>query len=762
MANLYRVDEMESLIRSDLSEPSQVFLTSAMILQAMNDGYKDVALKALCIESEFVTVTVPGSRLIPFLGHRVNYIIPGGWVSDIMTMYQHYLDVGYFKRGYAVTGDSWEEVEYYTPYDPLDSGLGIAPRDKVTIGDVRWARQFATVTGTESKWPETGNDILVPVSFTYTDAFYEFWPDTYPASSDSYDLVGSQYRISLGTGVGTHGLRLYLADYTSPYTEPVNKRLVAEAFDKVGLLRSYDVPYDDSAFDYLVHRSYVYDQAVSIVAAYNAGSIDFGERMVAGLLTAFDVAGQIAFSVNTLGGDWPDPYLRSGAWAWACYGLAYFLSKTTRAEGDTLFDSAATILALSLEKLHEDYVVTSGPAAGALTGGKGLYAGDYSSFDPDYIIPWCSTEHNIDAFFAYELASRVLPAGTYATQIANFVSYYGAIRLALLNTFWWSDQGRFYQGYTPNSSTPDTANALDINSWGSIFLTFIGETAKASQAISQFVKFETTDDGIIGYRPYNALGEGYTPSGPGVWAEGTFGVVTAYLVAGMYDEAKVVYANMKKAWDPTYGFIYSTIRDFQYELADWPSVCPLGWSVIAGDPKGFWGVFTPLLWPGSAESETSNGLLKVLPIGIGHISITDYAPRYWFQWGNYVVIEPVPDGIYSLKLFISDYPTTELTATTDYPTSLPPEFQPCIVDFACYVLSTKLKKWKQAARYYNLYIRNLKKRKKDYIDRKAEKRMLHQITGNVKGNILRKEVDTRVLHSIPANVKYKGGHPWAH
>lgn len=134
-------------------------------------------------------------------------------------------------------------------------------------------------------------------------------------------------------------------------------------------------------------------------------------------------------------------------------------------------------------------------------------------------------------------------------------------------------------------------------------------------------------------------------------------------------------------------------------------------------------------------------LLKIRPEMVGHVTIKDYSPQYWFQSGNYVVIEPVPDGRYSLKLFISTYPCGELTATTDYPTSLPPEFQPCIVDYCLYALSLRMKKWKQAARYYNLYIRNLKKRKKDYIDRKAER---------------------RAIHDIPGNVKYEGGQPWAH
>ena len=121
------------------------------------------------------------------------------------------------------------------------------------------------------------------------------------------------------------------------------------------------------------------------------------------------------------------------------------------------------------------------------------------------------------------------------------------------------------------------------------------------------------------------------------------------------------------------------------------------------------------------------------------------------------MIEPVPDDEYVLKLFIADYPSTALVNTTDVPTELPEEFRGCIVDFACYVLSIKLRRWKQAANYYNTYIRNLKIRNAAYMKRKVEQRAIHNIPDNVKGNTLRKEVDARAVHQIPANVKYQGG-----
>jgi hypothetical protein len=134
-------------------------------------------------------------------------------------------------------------------------------------------------------------------------------------------------------------------------------------------------------------------------------------------------------------------------------------------------------------------------------------------------------------------------------------------------------------------------------------------------------------------------------------------------------------------------------------------------------------------------------LLKIRPEMCGFVTTEDSTPKGWFPWGDKIVVEPVPDDVYYLKLFIADYPASEMTLVTDSPDSLPDEFQPCIMDYACYVLSMKLKKWRQAAIYYNTYIHNLKKRRDEYIQRKAEK---------------------SAIHKIPDNVKYEGGQPWAH
>ena len=130
------------------------------------------------------------------------------------------------------------------------------------------------------------------------------------------------------------------------------------------------------------------------------------------------------------------------------------------------------------------------------------------------------------------------------------------------------------------------------------------------------------------------------------------------------------------------------------------------------------------------------GMLKISPTVVGRTAINDYTPILWFQWGNFLIIEPIPipdyNAEYQILLHIADYPRWDLNQYYPSPEELPEEFHPCIVDFACYCLSLRLKKWKQAAKYYNLYIKNLKQRKRDYMSRMADRRGSRAIPDNVK------------------------------
>lgn len=125
------------------------------------------------------------------------------------------------------------------------------------------------------------------------------------------------------------------------------------------------------------------------------------------------------------------------------------------------------------------------------------------------------------------------------------------------------------------------------------------------------------------------------------------------------------------------------------------------------------------------------GALQILPNVVGRKAIDTYNPQYWFPWGGYVKIEPVPDDEYRISLYIADYPSAALANSTDTPTDLPYEFWPCIVDRVCYTLCIKLRKWGMASLFYNAYIIGLMQRKHEYTLRRVDQKKQHQLPEHV-------------------------------
>lgn len=59
-------------------------------------------------------------------------------------------------------------------------------------------------------------------------------------------------------------------------------------------------------------------------------------------------------------------------------------------------------------------------------------------------------------------------------------------------------------------------------------------------------------------------------------------------------------------------------------------------------------------------------LAKIDPLKVGRIALNGTAPQFWYEIGNNIGIEPIPDGVYSLRLYCADYPHLQQT-TTQYP-----------------------------------------------------------------------------------------------
>ena len=49
-------------------------------------------------------------------------------------------------------------------------------------------------------------------------------------------------------------------------------------------------------------------------------------------------------------------------------------------------------------------------------------------------------------------------------------------------------------------------------------------------------------------------------------------------------------------------------------------------------------------------------LTKIDPLRLGHYPLTGTAPQYWYEYGSNIGIEPLPDAVYNLRLYIADMP----------------------------------------------------------------------------------------------------------
>src|SRR3989338_6128358 len=77
----------------------------------------------------------------------------------------------------------------------------------------------------------------------------------------------------------------------------------------------------------------------------------------------------------------------------------------------------------------------------------------------------------------------------------------------------------------------------------------------------------------------------------------------------------------------------------------------------------------------TGTTEGGLGMLGVLPQTIGHSTINGNTPQYWFQWGDFLIVEPITDAAtYDLAVYATCYPAAVLSADGEIPSSLPVEF----------------------------------------------------------------------------------------
>jgi hypothetical protein len=428
----------------------------------------------------------------------------------------------------------------------LEQGCG-----RRVIGQV-WAEENAAV---ESAWP----DLRIEYR-SITAAIPSAPTSIVPARKDG------TWAVSLRPpGIG----RVALVDVNT-------RRIYGEYTMPSGLLRSYNVPAADAGqmpgdvyYDDFNDACFLYDQAVALIAFLQLGERDAAVALVDALLAVQNPDGGFPFANDqAVLFEHGSGFIRIGAVAWVGYALLladkpefrdWFAGKTT--------DAARKCLA---------FLSTYQNPRGLLNGGKGRYLGIV--LDHDYVVPWWSTEHNIDAWWCFDLAADLYGDAGYRAAADR-------IKAALETDGWNEARGIFWQGgiYAAGHNTPDGQHALDMMSWGGFVLNRWGRPQATATAIARMSRLYYVTDAPTGLSGFTTFipEDGYpvgTVTSP--WYEGSFGAVVAIRIQDPM-QANALMATLVKAQNADGSYPYALRADPINEIHTFPALIGAAWNVIA-------------------------------------------------------------------------------------------------------------------------------------------------------------------------------------
>lgn len=267
---------------------------------------------------------------------------------------------------------------------------------------------------------------------------------------------------------------------------------------------------------FLRGRSWTYDNAAGAIALLFRGQPDAARRVLSTLQGLMAPDGSLGFSYQ-VDSSFVDGRARTGTLTWVGYAMALYQRQT----GDSSFQASAEKIGSYLKNLQT--------ASGSIKGG------------PD--VSWVST-----------------------TQIKN----------SLLANHWTGSvsKGHFLQGIG------DPTPALDANSWGALFLSAIGRSTQAKQAL-KYVEATFKNTKQIAGTSTNLTGYSPDAAKKTVWLEGTAGVAAAYQRVGQTQKAGSIMSGFS-AW--TGGIPYSMPRYINSDgdtFSDLLSVPSTAWHQIA-------------------------------------------------------------------------------------------------------------------------------------------------------------------------------------
>ena len=326
-------------------------------------------------------------------------------------------------------------------------------------------------------------------------------------------------------------------------------------------------------------RCFLYDQAIAAIAVLMYEEDVRQAYSILSMATSFqNKDGSFGFSWDTYGCKnepatfYDFEYIRTGANAWLGYAMAYYQKIT----GDDAFLTPAMKLAgWMIGRINPTYKL--------IEGGFGEYEGLNFKREEK---TWMSAEHNIDAWFFFSEMAKIKENEDYRIIKEN-------IRTSLLKYMWNDKQGRFNQGLT-QSGESDDEKALDVNSWGAMFLIACGENSKAERALKYVERkfsghVEYNDTKIFGYKPYMGFSSYYGINWSRrnfVWSEGSLGVAMAYLKLNNKKKAQQIINEMSQlqTFDNrgNYGGLFYSVYN-KNEITDFaraPSVGGTAWFLM--------------------------------------------------------------------------------------------------------------------------------------------------------------------------------------
>lgn len=517
-------------------------------------------------------------------------------------------DIEYLQWTATVTSD----------YTFVSSGNGQAAKE--------WRLRVINVSsGNTEPWPYWSLDVIN--SDVYDNLFCQYWKVT--------DIPYLQKSIRATTS------NVFTFDTTSGST--LFKVVDSADFQlgrwntRTGLVRSYVLDATNSDWSGGIgagfeERGYLYDNALAILA-YAKRDTDTFDRIQASqianaLVRIQNPDGGFPFSQNHMSVTGADKYYRSGAIAWAAYALLKTYSIFSFGASLNASHDQAGVKAAGKSAL--DYLHTLiRPEYGTLSGGSGVYVSGV--FSESAIIPWHSTEHNIDAWFAFRQGELVFDSTTYADARRGILG-------GLLQNHWYESEGRFWQGIG-SDGVPDSQGALDVHTWGSILL----DAHKAQGRIDSIwprvdSNYSVVVSGTSGLKAYSSA-EGYPGAVDALWAEGTFGEIYAKQLHGATSPTSL--GDMINFQEASGAFAYSVNRaDLTYEINSYESLASTAWFLLVAELDQF--IWNEGIYDDAASDWFKNEIGKKVPLGANGSGIirrltmgsSDYSDRV-VRWPSF-------------------------------------------------------------------------------------------------------------------------------